>query len=129
MEIKDNRFNIDKSEAAKKELALHINDNVFKNLETFSLFSYDKELTWSKDEFSAEEKKRVVENFIKDNLDDKEQLDKSLDRILIAHRNTKLFLFLLSGPFFIIFSLIKYGIKFCLIYFIFKKGKSASGDK
>ena len=70
----------------------------------------------------------IVERFLLDNLNDKEQLSKSLDRILIAHRNTKLFLFMMSGPFFVIFSLLKYFIKFMVFYMIYKKGKSASTE-
>ena len=39
---------------------------------------------------------------------------------MIAHRNTKLFLFLMSGPFLIMFTLVKYALKVLILYIIYK---------
>jgi hypothetical protein len=62
----------------------------------------------------------VVKDFLTDAIIDKEQLNKAVDRILVAHRNTKLFLFFLSGPFFIMFSIVKYAVKFSIFYFLLR---------
>ena len=43
------------------------------------------------------------------------------DRVLIAHRNLKLWMYLISGPFFILLFLFKYSIKFSVLYFMYKK--------
>jgi Fe2+ transport system protein B len=107
---------------------MHLNDNVFKNLDKFSVLSFDKELKYHKKEFTKEEKTVIVDKFLSDNKNDKEQLSSSLDRILITHRNTKLFLFMMSGPFFVMFSLLKYFIKFFIFYKLFKKGKSKTSE-
>ena len=45
---------------------------------------------------------------------------KSVDRILLAHRNLKLVLFCTTGPFFVLFPAFKYTIKFLVIYGIYK---------
>ncbi len=39
---------------------------------------------------------------------------------MIAHRNTKLFMLMMSGPFLITITLIKYIIKLAVLYFILK---------
>jgi Fe2+ transport system protein B len=92
------------------------------------VLSFDKELKYHKKEFTKEEKTVIVDKFLSDNKNDKEQLSSSLDRILITHRNTKLFLFMMSGPFFVMFSLLKYFIKFFIFYKLFKKGKSKTSE-
>ena len=47
-------------------------------------------------------------------------MHKSLDRILLIHRNLKLVLFATTGPFFVILTIIKYTIKFGVLYFLYK---------
>jgi hypothetical protein len=45
---------------------------------------------------------------------------------MIAHRNTKLFLLMMSGPFLAVLLLIKYTLKVLILYFLYKqknKGK------
>jgi len=51
-------------------------------------------------------------------------LNKAIDRIMLTHRNTKLFLFFMSGPCLLLLMTIKYSIKFILIYFLYKKKKN-----
>lgn len=51
----------------------------------------------------------------------KKDFYKSLDKIKIAHRNTKLFLFMMSGPFLLLLLGFKYAFKLFVLYFIFKK--------
>ena len=42
IEFKDDfTFNLDRSDAAKRFLAMHINDNLYKNLSKFSMRFYD----------------------------------------------------------------------------------------
>ena len=120
IEVKNGKFEFDRSYAARKYLAMHINDNVLKNLSQFSLKPYDTTLNYSKSEFTKEEKEVVVKDFLTDHILDKDQLNMAVDRILVAHRNTKLFLFFLSGPFFIMFSIVKYAIKLSIFYFLIK---------
>lgn len=72
MEVKDGKFDFDRSYAARKYLAMHINDNVLKNLSRFSLKPYDTTLNYSKSEFTQEEKEAVVEDFLTDHILDKD---------------------------------------------------------
>lgn len=44
-----------------------------------------------------------------------------MDKILITHRNTKVMLFCLTGPFFVVFTMIKYIIKGGVFFYIYKK--------
>ena len=51
-------------------------------------------------------------------------LNTSLDKILATHRNTRLFLFMLTGPFFAFFMVFKYTIKAIIILYLWKKRKA-----
>ena len=53
-------------------------------------------------------------------------VNRSLDKILIAHRNSKLFLFMMTGPFFILFKIVWYIIKFGVLFLLIKKGKGVA---
>jgi hypothetical protein len=53
-------------------------------------------------------------------------LNNSLDKILAAHRNSKMFLFCLTGPFFIMFTAFKYTIKLAVFMYIWNKKKVAA---
>lgn len=55
-----------------------------------------------------------------DDNDLRKTLYRSIDKIMIAHRNTKLFMLMMSGPFLITITLIKYLIKLAVLYFILK---------
>ena len=110
---------------AKKFLATHINDNVYKNIKRFSVTSFDSGHKFSKDSFTLDEKVQVAKVLVEQQ-DLKEQLNEAVDKILLAHRNTKLFFVLMSGPFFLVVSLIKYSIKLAIFYYMFKKAKKST---
>lgn len=120
VDLTGNIFKVANSSAARRQLAMHVNDNVYKNIEKFSVRSFDEAQKFSKEALSMPERQIIVKDLV-DDADAKEQLNEAVDRILIAHRNTKLFLFLMSGPFFLGLSAIKYAIKISLFYFFFKK--------
>lgn len=46
-----------------------------------------------------------------------------MDKILIAHRNTKILMFMMTGPFLVIFQLVKYIIKYGTLYYLYLQGK------
>lgn len=73
----------------------------------------------------------MVDELLKDgdNDDVKKQLDSGVDRILVMHRNTKLFLFMMTGPFLVLFQTVKYIIKYGTLYYFYKKGKAAIDEK
>lgn len=47
-------------------------------------------------------------------------LHDAVDRILVAHRNTKIFMFICSGPFLVLYMLAKLAIKLSIIYFFYE---------
>ena len=102
-----------------------INDNIFKNLEGFSIKLFDQDLRMHKEEFSKEEKEQIVDKFIENDLKKQEKMIYgATDRILYAHRNLKLMMFLTTGPFFFLLFCVKYTIKFSVLYFLYNKTKS-----
>ena len=50
-------------------------------------------------------------------------LNRATDRITLAHRNTKLFLFFMSGPCLLLLMVIKYSIKVIVLYYIYQNNK------
>lgn len=50
-------------------------------------------------------------------------MNNAVDKILVRHRNTKAFLFMLSGPFFITFMVIKYTIKIIVLLYLHRMHK------
>lgn len=87
--------------------------------------SFDSEQKFSKDTFTINQKDKVAQVLVEQS-DCKEQLNEAVDKILLAHRNTKLFFVLMSGPFFMILSLIKYSIKLAIFYYMYKKAKKTT---
>jgi hypothetical protein len=85
---------------------------------------FDESNKFSKQELSKEEKTIVVNELIEEN-NIKEQLDSGVDRILLLHRNTKLFLFMMTGPFLVILQTVKYIIKYGTLYYLYRRGKEA----
>lgn len=51
------------------------------------------------------------------------KLDKSVDKILLAHRNTKLFLGMMTGPFFLLIKVIEYLGKAVFFLWLYNKSK------
>lgn len=41
----------------------------------------------------------------------------------MTHRNSKIFLFMLSGPFFLVFTLVKYTIKIIVLLYIYQQNE------
>lgn len=44
IDLSGNKFQVDTSPAAKRLLAMNVNDNVYKNLKKFSVRNYDKDV-------------------------------------------------------------------------------------
>jgi hypothetical protein len=68
-------------------------------------------------------KRREVDELLDECETDKQLrkvLSRSIEKIMIAHRNTKLFLFMMSGPFLAIMLLIKYIFKVLILYYLYK---------
>ena len=59
----------------------------------------------------------------------KEILWHATDRILYIHRNLKMFMFMTTGPFFAVLFLIKYTLKFGILYFLYNKKKKSDSSK
>ena len=57
---------IDKSQAAIRQLATQINDNVYKNIDGYSVLLFDDTQRYSKDEYTTNEKQTMVDNLLKD---------------------------------------------------------------
>jgi len=81
---------------------MNINDNVYHNFEksiSVSFFDEDNKI-FKKEEFSKNQKEVIVEKIVK-KMEDDNWLMKTIDKILLCHRNTKLFLIMMTGPFLI----------------------------
>lgn len=52
---------------------------------------------------------------------------KAVDKIQITHRNTKIFLFLMSWQFFVAYFVFKKTMQLLCLYYIYKKGKNVTG--
>ena len=65
IELKDGKFRIDKNDiVGKKLLAMHINDNVYKNMQyRLSISLFDPELRFGKDSYSVQKKEAIVRKF------------------------------------------------------------------
>lgn len=101
---------IEKSQWAQKKLALCVNDNVYKNLEGMKVASFDKKSLVHQDAFTVEEKTKLIDEIFEKSESQEqvgEWMDSSVDKILVAHRNTKIFLFMLTGPFLVILQFVK----------------------
>ena len=75
-----------------------------------------------KKSLSDTEVEREVNEFLQEKTDEQRDkaLQQALDKIMIAHRNTKLFLFLMSGPFLIMMLFVKYTFKILILYLLYK---------
>lgn len=64
-----------------------------------------------------------VKKFLEDNKTGEQRdkaLNRSIEKIMIAHRNTKLFFILMSGPFLILMLFLKYSFKLLILYLLYK---------
>ena len=82
-------------------------------------------MKWKKAEYTAQDKAEIIEKMI--DVSDRKKLETLLfeatDRILYAHRNLKLLLFVTSVPFFIGLWAFKYSLKLAILYFLYSKTK------
>jgi len=87
----------------------------------FSVASFDQKSLVHKDALTLEEKSLVVESLLAENdkSDVAVELDRAVDKILISHRNTKILLFMLTGPFLVLFQTIKQIIKYGTLYYFY----------
>lgn len=111
---------MEQSAWAQKTLASKVNDNVLRNIDQFSVASYDSDQKRYKDALSTEQRDAVVSKLLESE-DASKQLDKAVDKILKAHRNTKILLFMLTGPFLVFFQLFKYSLKYGIPYYFYKR--------
>ena len=103
---------------------MNINDNVYKNFEsTISVSFFDEDIRFlKKEEITKEEKEEMVDNIVDTMEDDNWQM-KSVDKILLCHRNTKLFLIMMTGPFLIGAKAIWYIFKLAILKFLYDSTK------
>lgn len=65
MEIRDGKFYIDSDDRrTQKKLLMAVNDNVYKNLEGFSVKLFDESAKYSKEAFSTEQKELIVDGML-----------------------------------------------------------------
>ena len=53
----------------------------------------------------------------------RKRLHRSIDKILLTHKNSRIFLLMMSGPFLVVLYLFKYALKLLIIYWLYKKKK------
>jgi hypothetical protein len=122
-DIKDGQFIIDKHDkAVKKHLLMQINDNVYKNIDRFSVLLFDESSRLKKQQISDKERERIVDKLLTES-NPVELVDRAVDKILLTHRNTRLFLFMMTGPFLIMFQTVKYIIKGAIFFYFYRKAK------
>ena len=65
MELREGKLYLDHDDrATRRLLAMHVNDNVYKNLKSFSPMLFDENQRYSKEEFDHEEKSKIVDKLI-----------------------------------------------------------------
>jgi hypothetical protein len=89
-----------------------------------------KKTNLKKDPLEFDEKEEIAVELLAENKLEKQNkiLNTSLDKVLATHRNTRLFLFMLTGPFFAFFMVFKYTIKAILLIYLYKKRKANAAD-
>lgn len=121
----------------------HLNDNVYQNIDGLLIGAkkYKNETTevntdtktqtlaksqMQKDPLEIDEKEEMAIEILKNNNVEKQHkiLNQAVDKILARHRNSRIFLFMLTGPFFMLYILVKYSIKMILIMYYYNKKKN-----
>lgn len=122
-EIHNGIFKKDVSKSTTEHLLKNLNDNVHQNL--FSIVSplkYDNQRRFYKQEMSKE----ILDHSIDDKLSRKDEdainhkLQVAVDKILLTHKHSRIFLLIMSGPILGLLFAIKYMLKLFIIYYIFK---------
>uniref|UniRef100_A0A7S3FU63 Uncharacterized protein n=1 Tax=Strombidium rassoulzadegani TaxID=1082188 RepID=A0A7S3FU63_9SPIT len=110
----------------------HINDNVFQNIDWkfsgITKYSTDNSHSkFDKDPMELVEKDKIAGEVVEKSVEDQRKImNMSVEKILVAHRNTRLFLFMMSGPFFLLFTGFKSALKLTVLAYIYKKNKKQS---
>lgn len=131
MRFEDGIFKKDESESVTKYLLSNLNDNLHQNMNRMmSPLKYDTDKKFHK--------KALDQKMIYDSIDAKaskmsedkltKKLHRSIDKILLAHRNSKMLLVLISGPFLVALYVVKYALKILILYIIYKKKLKKTED-
>lgn len=126
--IEDGVFKKEESSSVTKYLLGRVNDNVHQNLfNVASPLKYDTDKKFHKKIMDRKDMYEGIDDTLS-KLNQEElnkKLHRSIDKILLAHRNSKIFLILMSGPFLIGFYIFKYALKILVFYYLLKKKKPA----
>ena len=81
----------------------------------------------SKDPLEFERKEEIADEMLTTNSvgEQTKILNGALDKILATHRNSRMFLFMLSGPFFLWYMVLKYSLKAVFFTYIYRRNKRA----
>lgn len=123
--IVDGVFQRDESNSVTKFLLSNVNDNFHQNLYSLSPLKYDQEKRFHKKALTQKELLEIIDEKILELPEEEFQtrIHRSLDKILLSHRNSQIFLILMSGPFLIGFYVFKYALKILVFYFLLRKKK------
>jgi hypothetical protein len=106
-------------------LVRNLNDNVFQNIDkrVMGVIQYKNtnRPTAGKDPLEFEEKEEIASELLNNNDPEQQRkiLNNCIDKILVTHRNTRIFLFMLTGPFFLMYMALKLGIKVFVVVFMY----------
>lgn len=87
-------------------------------------------LKTGKDPLEFEEKEEIASELLNNNDPEQQRkiLNNCIDKILVTHRNTRIFLFMLTGPFFLFFMVFKYTLKGILFMWIYRRNKRKAAE-
>jgi len=129
--IVDGIFKKDESNSVTRYLLSNINDNVHQNLDSLSPLKYDPSKKFHKNVLTQKELYESIDENTSSlsHAELSKKIHRSVDKILLSHRNSAIFLILMSGPFLIGFQLFKYTLKILVFLFILKKNKKPAKKK
>ena len=129
--ILDGNIQKNESSSVTRYLLSNINDNVHQNLDSISPLKYDQNKKFHKKVLSQEEMYELIDDSVTklSHTELSKKLQRSVDKILLSHRNSKIFLILMSGPFLAGFYVFKYALKILVFYFLLKKKKPADDQE
>jgi Fe2+ transport system protein B len=133
-------FEISHDDSTRRHLMSHINDNVFQNLnsKTISLRSYDEDKKFNKAALEPEKKQDIITEVLAESHEESakkgekpqevqnREFGRAIDKILLAHRNTKFFLFVMSWQFFAVYYVFKKIMQGLFLYYLYKKRQAAA---
>ena len=129
--LANGKLEIGQDNATRRALLSHVNDNVFQNIsQRISLRSYDKDHHFHKSALDAAKKQAIITDVIEESAEvapgaeaahQNKEFGHAIDKILIAHRNTKFFLFCMSWQFFLVYFVLKKTMQGLVLYYLYKK--------